>query len=179
MKQQARAIFKLWDLWVPRSYTHAAAVRAAVNDQRYLNVVGVYREESGCGACTGTPMNSDAQEEWEAAEEYRVAFKSVAGSPWFMRSTTFSEPNGNYVKDCWLTTSWGWDEDIGFRLDDCRHPRHGGRRPDQDRPHRGLEPLGVRTHHSSLRAVSASHRRSSAPTQHSKAWPTRAAVIMS
>merc|ERR1712091_44750 len=54
-----------WDLWVPRSYAHAAAVRAAVNDQRYLNVVGVYREQNGCGACTGTAMNSDAQEEWE------------------------------------------------------------------------------------------------------------------
>ncbi|KAH8056391.1 hypothetical protein JL721_9991 [Aureococcus anophagefferens] len=109
------------DLWVPRDYAHAAAVRAAFGDAM-TKLVGVYRPENGCGACTTTPMNSDDQRAWAALDPgNNVAFTSVAGGePWFMRSAWYNEPNGNYQADCWLTTTWreGWEEGVGFRLDD-------------------------------------------------------------
>ena len=110
------------DLWVPRDYEHAAAVHAAFGDAM-TKLVGVYRPENGCGACTTTPMNSDDQRAWEALDPgNNVAFTSVAGDdePWFMRSAWYNEPNGNYQADCWLTTTWreGWEEGVGFRLDD-------------------------------------------------------------
>ena len=68
-------------------------------------------------------MNSDDQRAWEALDPgNNVAFTSVAGDdePWFMRSAWYNEPNGNYQADCWLTTTWreGWEEGVGFRLDD-------------------------------------------------------------
>jgi hypothetical protein len=48
-----------YDIWVPRSYAHAAAVVDAVED-KFTNLLGVYREENGCGGCALEAMNSDA-----------------------------------------------------------------------------------------------------------------------
>ena len=50
----------------------------------------------------------------------RDSWTSVAGDEWFLRSETYTEPNGNYLANCWLTTNWrnGWEAGVGFRLDD-------------------------------------------------------------
>ena len=69
-----------YDIWVPRSYDHAKAVVDTV-DEKFLHTVGVYREENGCGGCTGVAMNSDAYDEWVAADTSRVPWTSVAGKP--------------------------------------------------------------------------------------------------
>ncbi|KAJ8608978.1 hypothetical protein CTAYLR_008963 [Chrysophaeum taylorii] len=108
-----------FDIWVPKSYQHAKAVIDAV-DRKFTYVVGVYREENGCGGCTQWAMNSEAQATYEAEAKGNRGWKSIAGEPWFMRETTYNEPNGNYRGDCWLTTNWGggWEDGIGFRMDD-------------------------------------------------------------
>ena len=120
-----------FDIWVPRSYEHAEAVVNAV-DVEFTYLVGVYRNEDGpngwpnegyeedCGGCTDVAMNSDTYADWVAQGTNRVPWTSVAGSPWFLRSTTYSEPNGNYELGCWLTTNWedGWVDGEGFSVDD-------------------------------------------------------------
>ena len=120
-----------FDIWVPRSYEHAKAVVNAV-DVEFTYLVGVYRNEDGpngwpnegneedCGGCTDVAMNSDNYADWVAQGTNRVPWTSVAGSPWFLRSTTYSEPNGNYESGCWLTTNWddGWVDGEGFSFDD-------------------------------------------------------------
>ncbi|KAH8070968.1 hypothetical protein JL720_11582 [Aureococcus anophagefferens] len=67
-------------------------------------------------------MNSEAQKEWEDLDDENVGFKSVAGgdAPWFLRSTPYYEPNGNYDADCWLTAAYhdGWEDGVGFSIDD-------------------------------------------------------------
>jgi hypothetical protein len=58
-------------------------------------------------------MNSDAYAEYDG-----IGWTSVDGDPWFMRSTTHSEPNGDYTADCWLyTDGYGFD-DSGFLFND-------------------------------------------------------------
>jgi len=57
-------------------------------------IVDVTRGSSGCGGCTKTAMNSkeDMQSSWLTSD----------GSPWWLRSTTYSEPNGDYDANCYL-----------------------------------------------------------------------------
>ena len=47
-------------------------------------------------------MNSGAYDEWVAEGTNRLPWTSVAGSPWFLRETEYSEPNGDYTAGCWL-----------------------------------------------------------------------------
>merc|ERR1719482_2556814 len=79
-----------FDIWVPRSYAHALAVVEATG--WHAPLVGIYRNEDGGGCCSNTwdqAMNSDAMATYDG-----VGWQSVAGDPWFMRSSTYSEPNG-------------------------------------------------------------------------------------
>ena len=94
------------DVWVPRSYEHAKAVRETFGEAS-SRLVGIYRDGGShplagrkCGGCTDVAMNSDAQEAYEAEEPINAGFKSVAGAPWFLRSTAMSEPNGDYELGC-------------------------------------------------------------------------------
>uniref|UniRef100_A0A7S4A2Q8 Uncharacterized protein n=1 Tax=Pelagomonas calceolata TaxID=35677 RepID=A0A7S4A2Q8_9STRA len=94
-----------FDIWVPRSYAHAFAVLEATGWQDLHHehfLVGIYRDEDGCGSCQDYAMNSDAMATYSG-----VGWQSVAGDPWFMRSSTYSEPNGDYEAGCWLGTH-GW-----------------------------------------------------------------------
>jgi len=108
-------------IWVPKSYDHGNAVRQMFHHWQY-RITGIYRSEDGCGGCTQVAMNSEDQKAYEA-EGFRgshVGFKSIASGPWFLRSTTYSEPNGDYDANCWLGLHGGWDEDVGFRFNDAR-----------------------------------------------------------
>ena len=115
-----------FDLWVPRNIEHAKLGLDRFGYQS-TGTVGVYRTENGCGGCQRVAMNSHDQRAWEALDADNVGFTSVAGegAPWFMRNEPYSEPNGNYNAGCWLTTNFGegWEEGVGFRLDDanCAH----------------------------------------------------------
>ena len=101
------------DIWVPRSLEHATAVRDEYGDT-YVHFVGIYRPSDGCGSCTSYAMNSDAMASYSG-----VGWTSVAeeAEPWFMRSTTYSEPNGDYTAYCWLDL-WGWDDSVGWEFND-------------------------------------------------------------
>ena len=66
----------------------------------------------------GHPVeNSESQDDFDGNDHRWV---SLAGSPWFLRKNTYSEPNGNYNSGCWLSLKWkgGWSDDLGFRFDD-------------------------------------------------------------
>lgn len=57
-------------------------------------IVDVTRPQNGCGGCTGNAMNSGNanQKSWQTSD----------GSPWWLRSTKYSEPNGDYKANCFL-----------------------------------------------------------------------------
>lgn len=57
-------------------------------------IVDVTRPENSCGGCTGSAMNSnvESQSSWVTSD----------GSPWFLRDTTYGEPNGDYTANCYL-----------------------------------------------------------------------------
>jgi len=57
-------------------------------------IIDVTRPANGCGGCTRYPMNSMVaqQNTWSTSD----------GSPWWLRSTRYSEPNGDYSAGCYL-----------------------------------------------------------------------------
>jgi len=57
-------------------------------------IIDITRPSNGCGGCTRNAMNSGnaAQGTWHTAD----------GSPWWLRKTTYNEPNGDYSANCYL-----------------------------------------------------------------------------
>lgn len=57
-------------------------------------IIDVTRPQNGCGGCTGSPMNVGvpSQRTWGTSD----------GSPWWLRSSRYSEPNGDYHANCYL-----------------------------------------------------------------------------
>ena len=57
-------------------------------------IIDITRPTNGCGGCTKNAMNSAnaAQGTWHTAD----------GSPWWLRKTTYNEPNGDYTANCYL-----------------------------------------------------------------------------
>ena len=110
------------DIWVPRSYAHAKAAHD-IYDFSGNVLVGIYRPADGCGSCTSYAMNSDAMATYEAAADGNIGWTSVApvADPWFLRSSTYSEPSGDYTAYCWLSTNVrgvGWIDDVGWTFND-------------------------------------------------------------
>ena len=101
------------NIWVPRGYGHAKYVwdtfMSPNNDYMFA---GIYRSDDGCGSCTSFSMNSDDMATYVAAADYNIGWTSVAfePEPWFMRSNYWSEPNGDYDANCWLSI-YGFDYD--------------------------------------------------------------------
>ena len=57
-------------------------------------IIDITRPQNGCGGCTRSEMNSDssAQKSWVTTD----------GAPWWLRSTRYNEPNGDYHANCFL-----------------------------------------------------------------------------
>merc|ERR1719401_1090374 len=57
-------------------------------------IIDITRPQNGCGGCTKHPMTSStpAQSTWKTAD----------GSPWWLRSSRYNEPNGDYNANCYL-----------------------------------------------------------------------------
>jgi len=57
-------------------------------------IIDITRPQNGCGGCTGHAMNSavSAQATWKTAD----------GAPWWLRSSRYNEPNGDYHANCYL-----------------------------------------------------------------------------
>jgi hypothetical protein len=57
-------------------------------------VIDVTRPQNGCGGCTKHPMNSKTKPQ--------STWKTQDGSPWWLRSSRYNEPNGDYQANCYL-----------------------------------------------------------------------------
>jgi len=77
-------------------------------------IVDVTRPLDGCGGCKKYSMKSStpAQMTWRTAD----------GSPWWMRSTTYSEPNADYKANCYMDLHTPVNEQgIMFKNDHCKY----------------------------------------------------------
>jgi len=82
-------------LFSPRSRTDWKTFIASTAPVRSPNwIIDITRPQNGCGGCTKSPMSKDiaAQNSWVTSD----------GSAWWLRSTTYSEPNGDYTANCYL-----------------------------------------------------------------------------
>jgi len=82
-------------LFSPRSRADWATFIASAKALRAPNwIVDVTQPKNGCGGCTKSTMSSDVttQSMW----------KTEDGSPWWLRSAKYSEPNGDYHANCYL-----------------------------------------------------------------------------
>merc|ERR1719265_641021 len=57
-------------------------------------IIDVTRPQNGCGGCTRHPMNS--------GNRHQKTWRTSDGSPWWLRSTRYNEPNGDYHANCYL-----------------------------------------------------------------------------
>jgi len=82
-------------IWAPATRNDWKTFLASAGPLRAPNwIVDVTRPSNGCGGCTGNPMNSKnaRQKTWTTSD----------GAPWWLRSTRYSEPNGDYKANCFL-----------------------------------------------------------------------------
>jgi len=57
-------------------------------------IVDVTRPRNGCGGCTRSSMN--------AGNSRQTTWRTADGSPWWLRSSRYNEPNGDYSANCYL-----------------------------------------------------------------------------
>jgi len=82
-------------LFAPRSRQDWKTVIASVDPLRNPHwIIDVTRPQNGCGGCTAVPMNSKVkkQKSWVTTDH----------APWWLRSTRYNEPNGDYHANCFL-----------------------------------------------------------------------------
>lgn len=82
-------------LFSPRTREDWRTVIASATPLRSPHwIIDVTQPQNGCGGCTRAPMNSHspAQATWRTSD----------GTPWFLRATRYSEPNGDYKANCFL-----------------------------------------------------------------------------
>jgi hypothetical protein len=82
-------------LFSPASRTDWATFIRSAGPLRAPNfIIDVTRPKNGCGGCTRHPMNigNANQKTWRTSD----------GSPWWLRSTRYKEPNGDYRANCYL-----------------------------------------------------------------------------
>jgi hypothetical protein len=82
-------------IFSPRSRSDWKNFLASAGPLRDPNwIIDITRPQNGCGGCQRHAMNSGnkAQQTWQTSD----------GSPWWLRSTTYGEPNGDYNANCYL-----------------------------------------------------------------------------
>jgi hypothetical protein len=57
-------------------------------------IIDVTRPQNGCGGCTRKAMNSKSPSQ--------ATWRTSDGSPWWLRSTKYTEPNGDYFANCYM-----------------------------------------------------------------------------
>merc|ERR1719440_2504770 len=57
-------------------------------------IIDITRPQNGCGGCTSNPMNSHNRNQ--------KTWKTSDGSPWWLRSTKYSQPSGDYSANCFM-----------------------------------------------------------------------------
>jgi len=82
-------------LWAPRNKADWRTFLGSAGPLRAPHwIVDVTRPQNGCGGCTGNAMNSQ--------NKNQRTWKTSDGSPWWLRSSRLSEPNGDYHANCYL-----------------------------------------------------------------------------
>jgi len=82
-------------LFSPRSREDWRTIIDSVGSLRSPNwIVDVTQPRNGCAGCTGSPMNFESPEQ--------ATWRTQDGSPWWLRSTRYSEPNGDYKANCYM-----------------------------------------------------------------------------
>merc|ERR1719329_209855 len=82
-------------IWSPASRSDWKTFLASAGPLRAPHwIIDVTRPARGCGGCRGNPMNSQNknQKTWQTSD----------GSPWWLRSSRYNEPNGDYSANCFL-----------------------------------------------------------------------------
>jgi len=82
-------------IFSPRTQEDWKTVIGSTKPLRQPNfIIDVTRPEAGCGGCDKYSMNSDepAQATWTTSD----------GSAWWLRSTKYTEPNGDYEANCYM-----------------------------------------------------------------------------
>eukprot|EP00937_MAST-01D_sp_MAST-1D-sp2_P005379 g5379.t1 len=102
------------NIWVPRSKDHFKQVNTKFSTATsstwrgtYTELVGIWGNANGCGCCTSHAMNSNTCQDnhWSGVTN-EFADGTTPSSPWFLMDNRYSEPNGDYTKDCWLHVEW-------------------------------------------------------------------------
>jgi len=78
-------------------------------------IIDITRPQNGCGGCTKSPM--------KFANRKQMTWRSADGSAWWLRDTSYSEPNGDYLANCYLDI---WkvpqnENDIQFNDGKCNY----------------------------------------------------------
>jgi len=82
-------------LFSPRSREDWKTIINSVKPLRAPHwIIDVTRPQNGCGGCTGSSMNS--------GNKNQKTWRTNDGTPWWLRSTKYSEPNGDYHANCYL-----------------------------------------------------------------------------
>ena len=81
------------DIVYPRTQAHWESMIARFATSYFPFIPGVYKTGGG-GNYTGCSMNSNGCNDWRVGD----------GGQWWLRSSTYSEPNGDYTANCWLGT---------------------------------------------------------------------------
>merc|ERR1719502_2196611 len=82
-------------IWSPATRSDWKTFLASADPLRAPHwIIDVTRPARGCGGCRGNPMNSGNknQKTWQTSD----------GSPWWLRSSRYNEPNGDYQANCFL-----------------------------------------------------------------------------
>jgi len=78
-------------------------------------IIDVTRPANGCGGCSA-PMHSK--------QKNQKTWRTSDGSAWWLRSTKFNEPNGDYKANCFLDLWHGKprnEDSVSFNDNNCRY----------------------------------------------------------
>lgn len=82
-------------LFSPRSREDWRTVLDSVGPLRSPNwIVDVTRPTNGCGGCQSEAMNFETPKQ--------ATWRTQDGSPWWLRSTKYMEPSGDYKANCYM-----------------------------------------------------------------------------
>jgi len=82
-------------IFSPRTRTDWGTVLESAKPLRSPHwIIDITRPQNGCGGCTRHNMNSKVASQ--------ATWKTKDGSAWWLRSTRYSEPNGDYTANCYL-----------------------------------------------------------------------------
>jgi hypothetical protein len=104
-------------IFAPASRTDWKTFLASATPLRSPNwIIDVTRPKNGCGGCTGNPMNSGnaRQKTWSTTD----------GAPWWLRSSRYNEPNGDYSASCYLDLWRTPQNENGITFNDGRCNYH-------------------------------------------------------